>query len=183
MTIREVYEKADIRSLPVSPEETARRVGIKLVSYRTMTEVYDISTVGLYTKSRLGFSFCENGRFVIAINECSCGERRRRFTVAHEIGHCVLGHLSRESSAENEREADRFAAELLAPICVLRECGITRAEEISRLCGISMAAAEIALKRLLSGEKTPDGKEIVARFCGFISDYRKSAQCLKARFV
>ncbi len=183
MTIKEVYEKADIRSLPISPEETARRVGIKLVSYRTMTEVYDISTVGLYKKSRLGFSFCEDGRFVIAINECSCGERRRRFTVAHEIGHCVLGHLSRENSPENEREADRFAAELLAPICVLRECGIKRAEEISRLCGISMAAAEIALKRLLSGEKTPGEKEIAARFSDFISDYRKSAQSLKPRFV
>lgn len=181
MTIKEVYEKADIRSLPISPEEAARRVGIKLVSYRTMTEVYDISTVGLYTKSRLGFSFCEDGRFVIAINECSCGERRRRFTIAHEIGHCVLGHLLRESSHESEREADRFAAELLAPICVLRECGIKHAEEISRLCGISMAAAEICLKRLLSGEKTPDEKEIVARFSVFISEYRKSAQYFKAR--
>jgi hypothetical protein len=60
----------------------------------------------------------------------SAGERRRaRFTIAHEIGHIALGHdgtlhrgatsglakkLGREA-AQNEREADRFAAAFLVP--------------------------------------------------------------------
>ena len=175
MTVNEVYVKAGISSLPISPEETAKRLGIKLVSYKTMTEIYEISLRELYSKSRFGFSYREDGRFVIAVNENSCGERRRRFTIAHEIAHCVLGHLSHaaENTVENEREADSFAAELLAPVCVLRECGVSDADEISRLCGISKAAAEICRKRLLDAKKAPDDKAIVERFGGFISRYRE----------
>ena len=173
MTVNEVYVKASISSLPISPEETAKRLGIKLVIYKTMTEIYYISMRGLYSKSRFGFSYREDGRFVIAVNENSCGERRRRFTIAHEIAHCVLGHLSHaaENTVENEREADRFAAELLAPVCVLRECGVSDADEISRLCGISKAAAEICQKRILRAETTENDREIVERFGGFISRY------------
>lgn len=174
MTICEVYEKAGIRSLPISPEETAKRLGIKLVSYRSITEIYDISMRELYLKSRFGFSFSEDDRLVIAINENSCGERRRRFTLAHEIAHCVLGHLSHiENTAENERAADKFAADFLAPICVLRECGAFRTDEISRLCGISTAAAEICGKRVLSDEKIPDETAITERFRRFITRYRE----------
>lgn len=175
MTLNEIYVKAGISSLPISPEETAKRLGIKLVSYKTMTEIYEITMRELYSKSRFGFSYIEDGRFVIAVNENSCGERRRRFTIAHEIAHCVLGHLSHEAknTVENEREADRFAAELLAPVCVLRECGVSDADEISRLCGISKAAAEISLRRVLSADKAPYAREIIERFGGFISRYRK----------
>lgn len=180
MTVKEVYTKAEISSLPISPEDMAKRLGIKLVSYGTMTEIYEISLYDLYSKSRFGFSYREDGRFVIAINENSCGERRRRFTIAHEIAHCVLGHLSdsadenTENSVEKERAADRFAAELLAPICVLRECGVFNSEEISRLCGISKAAAEICGKRLLTVREAPDDRAIVERFNEFISRYRNS---------
>lgn len=173
MTISEVYEKAGICSLPISPEETARRLGIKLVSYRTMTEIYDISARELYEKSRLGFSYCEDGRFVIAINESSCCERRRRFTIAHEIAHCVLGHLSdTRDIEEKERAADRFAADFLAPICVLRECGNLQAEEIARLCGISAAAAQICRKRLSANIHNAEDEIIIRRFGNFISRYR-----------
>lgn len=177
MTVSEVYKRACISSLPISPEETARRLGIKLVSYGTMTEIYELSLCELYRKSRFGFSYSEDGRLVIAINENSCGERRRRFTIAHEIAHCVLGHISSsaeiKSSAENERAADSFAAELLAPICVLRECGVNSADEISRLCGISRSAAEICLERLFTTTKSADDIEILKRFGEFISRYQR----------
>lgn len=43
-----------------------------------------------------------------------------RFTVAHELGHLVLGHLYSEREPEEEQEADLFAMELLRP--KVREC-------------------------------------------------------------
>ena len=175
MTVNEVYIKAGISSLPISPEEAAKRLGIKLVSYGTMTEVYEVSLCELYSKSRFGFSYREDGRFVIAVNENSCCERRRRFTIAHEIAHCVLGHLSKaENGIDSERAADRFAAEFLAPTCVLRECGVFSTDEISRLCGISKAAAEICRKRLFAKKKTPDEAAVIERFGEFISRYREN---------
>lgn len=173
MTVFNVYEKAGICSLPISPEEAAKRLGIKLVSYRSMTECYDISMRELYLKSRYGFSYCEDGMYIVAINENSCGERRRRFTIAHEIAHCVLGHISHiDDVAENERAADRFAADFLAPVGVLRKCGAFETGEIARLCGISATAAEICAKRVRSGERIADEEAINERFCRFIARYR-----------
>ena len=43
---------------------------------------------------------------------------RRNWTIAHEIGHVLLGHG--EASHKNEREADAFASELLMPEAVIR---------------------------------------------------------------
>ncbi len=43
---------------------------------------------------------------------------RRRFTIAHEIGHLLMGHTCNKNSFEkshNETEANIFAAELLIP--------------------------------------------------------------------
>lgn len=54
--------------------------------------------------------------------------KRSRFTVAHEIGHLVLGHTSncnntRYDNPTNvyETEANQFAAELLMPLTILRK--------------------------------------------------------------
>ncbi len=43
---------------------------------------------------------------------------RRNWTIAHELGHILLGHS--DVSKMNEREADAFAAELLMPEAVIR---------------------------------------------------------------
>jgi Zn-dependent peptidase ImmA (M78 family) len=47
---------------------------------------------------------------------------RRRFTIAHEIGHLLLGHTCTDPDIENdpEAEANQFAAELLMPLAILR---------------------------------------------------------------
>ena len=48
---------------------------------------------------------------------------RQRFTIAHEIGHLLLGHTctSRDDGTYNEREANAFAAELLVPTSLLKQ--------------------------------------------------------------
>ena len=148
MDVLEIYEAAGICSLPINPLEAARALGIKAVSYRTFEKEYSLTARELYEHSRFGFSFKIEQGFVIVINENSCGERRRRFTAAHELAHCVLGHLEREAQSSDEREADRFAAEFLAPMTVLNFCGAASAKEIAAMCGISDSAAKIAFDEL-----------------------------------
>lgn len=52
---------------------------------------------------------------------------RQRFTVAHEIGHLLLGHTAKNfildlnSRKPEEIEANQFAAELLMPLAMLKE--------------------------------------------------------------
>ncbi|PIP15294.1 hypothetical protein COX47_00420 [Candidatus Roizmanbacteria bacterium CG23_combo_of_CG06-09_8_20_14_all_35_49] len=49
---------------------------------------------------------------------------RKRFTVAHEIGHLILGHTQQNYDLENksidDTEANQFAAELLMPLEMLK---------------------------------------------------------------
>ena len=47
---------------------------------------------------------------------------RWRFTIAHEFGHITLLHLNKLSNEEYEREANMFAARVLMPMCVIKEC-------------------------------------------------------------
>lgn len=163
MLFSEIYKLAEVRRLPVDPITCAEALGVKVVGYRAAVEFFDLELRELYAQFPLGFSFRADGRPCIALNENSCGERRRRFTAAHELGHCVLGHLDKEGySAEEERAAERFAAELLAPLVILRERGVRSAEEIARLCGISRQAAEIRLEELALRERqgfVPDEDE------------------------
>ena len=82
---------------------------------------------------------------------------RQRFTVAHELGHIILGHVgkyalvNREPTAKDnpiEQAANVFASRLLAPACVLWGCGVQNAEEIASLCNISKTAAEYRMERM-----------------------------------
>ncbi len=71
-----------------------------------------------------GFLLEEKGLAAIAYNS-EHHVHRQRFTVAHEIGHLLLGHNhcggeGRELSA-NEKEAQIFAAELLMPLSFLKK--------------------------------------------------------------
>lgn len=93
---------------------------------------------------------------------------RRRFTVAHELGRYFLGH-ERSSFAEpggasrRERDAERFAANLLMPTAWIRSYwaayGANRENRVSILAtlfDVSRAALKVRLKEL--GLDGPAGK-------------------------
>ncbi len=92
--------------------------------------------------------------------EGSGGERRRRFTIAHEIGHFVLhpglrrperGGLVTEAGRVQEREADAFAAELLMPEERVREAVLANGPDAERLADrfdVSRAAMRTRLRHL-----------------------------------
>lgn len=175
MLISEIYRAAGIDELPIDPVWAARAVGIKVVSYKTLSEVYNISASELYADFPLGFSFHAENSCVIAVNEHSCGERRRRFTVAHELGHCALGHLDlldegKTLTPREERLADEFASELLAPSAVLCAIGVNSADTVAKMCGISAQAATICLNKLRQMKGKPLDEE-KSRIAEIFSDY------------
>lgn len=83
---------------------------------------------------------------------------RRRFTLAHEIGHGVLNHSletihfrhPEEDSTTNEQEfqANIYARDILAPACILKELQLNTAEDIMKTCLISRKSADIRKKRI-----------------------------------
>lgn len=180
MTFPRIYEAAGVRRLPADPVEIARALGIKVVSYKAAAEFFDMQLFELYSRCPLGLSFKADGEVCIALNENACGEQRRRYTAAHELAHCVLGHLdSGAFSKPREREAERFAAELLAPLVVLHGCGVRSSAEIARLCGISQSAAALRLSELAERERrgfslTEDEQRVAEIFHTFTESYAVS---------
>lgn len=152
MTGTEALLRCGAVSLPVSVSDIAAHFGIKLVSYNDFTAVYDIDKTELYRRvSYGGFSLFDEGKYICVVNSSLCGKPRRKWTAAHEIGHILCGHISGnliQLAPELEKQADDFAAELLAPLTVLHFCGVSSAAEIKRLCGISEEAAEYRFREL-----------------------------------
>jgi hypothetical protein len=92
-------------------------------------------------------------------------ERRRRFSMAHELGHILIpGHISGEvcsmdegfyGSLDHERQAHSFASEVLMPTRWLAEivAGCVDPSEIfdvAEVANVSAAAAMLAINRLLA---------------------------------
>lgn len=156
MTAAGALLHAGITSLPVDLFRVAEHFSVKVVDYAACADIYDITAEELYrTVSTQGFSFMDDGQFICAINAAACGKMRKRFTLAHELSHILLSHVggfgerpSEKVAAQQEKAADRFAAELLAPLSVLHYCGVSSAQEVARLCGISMEAAHYRFEEL-----------------------------------
>lgn len=82
--------------------------------------------------------------------------QRQRYTIMHELCHYLLGHLGDEPLSRSESEchpeeeqaADKFAIDMLAPACVLWGLNLHTAEEISKICNISMQSAKICAERM-----------------------------------
>ncbi|MBR7829908.1 ImmA/IrrE family metallo-endopeptidase [Actinospica sp. MGRD01-02] len=120
---RQLLEEVGWTSLPVDPEQIADQLGI-IVANAPMTD--DVS----------GMLVREPDRIVIGVNQTH-HINRKRFTIAHEIGHLKL-HKGRSvimdsdvrmnfrdrvaslATDREEIEANRFAAALLMPEHVVR---------------------------------------------------------------
>lgn len=127
----------------------------------------------------------ENGEICIFTDE-SQNDRRRRFTIMHELGHYLLGHLGDEPLSrsesdckpEEEQAADRFAADMLMPACVLWGLDVHTPEDIARLCNVSMQAARIRAERMAVLYKrgkfllSPLERQVYSAFGGFIQNYK-----------
>lgn len=98
-----------------------------------------------------------NGKWCIFVDS-SQSAQRQRYTIMHELGHYLLRHLDSEAPLSRcswsatrsikEQTADKFAADTLMPACVLWGLNIRTAEEIAKLCNVSMQAAQIRAERM-----------------------------------
>lgn len=154
----------------------AKYKGLRDASWRCLIEceinvlpisLGDICTkykIGIVNDSAVNVLDGESGRIVrigdktrIIVNDGHTMQRRR-FTIAHELGHFLLGHLGSDISflnreiievkPEEEMQADMFAIRLLSPACVLWGLNLHTAEEIAEYCDISLQAASYRAERM-----------------------------------
>lgn len=158
-----------VTALPVDVVDLCRSMGIRVQYYKPTDKNDGYCTIFL-------------GRPRIFVSSV-CSPERQRFTIAHELGHILLGHVGRvelvnrePSGSDNpiEHDANVFASRLLAPACVLWALDARTPEQIAALCQISYQAARFRAKRmelLYARNKfltSPMEQQVYAQFGEFI---------------
>lgn len=147
-----------IDRLPVDLNVIRNRIGVRIVSYKDAKALILKRNLTALTVQTDGLTFYAGAEPVILYSE-ACSPERIRFTIAHELGHIVLGHVvpgsittaNREPSlgdSPQETAANQFAARLLAPACVLWGLDLHTADEIAVACRISKKAAQFRSERM-----------------------------------
>lgn len=150
-----VLLECGINSLPVDLWKIAEHFDLRMHTYSKS------SVTQLFREDVLhgdGFIVYLGDRKEIFINDKIKSKRRRRFTVAHELGHGILDHdigtiHYRNSEIDSqtdmqELEANIFARDILMPATVLAALNIHTPEEIMKLCDVSRRSAEIRAERM-----------------------------------
>lgn len=110
--------------------EVANRIGLSLWQF-----------INKYAESDQGYTVCDkaHNHWIIYYNDMKC-ETTIRFTLAHELGHILLDHTF--ESKHNEKEANSFARNLLAPVPVRDEYKLKTKDEFCKCFNISEPMAE-----------------------------------------
>lgn len=151
MTNRNILEEADrlllnngISELPLTlrkAEQIAQFSGWVIATYQESEEIIRACGAEEVAKNHPAFTLMNDGRNIILYNN-DLSYEHKLFYICHEIGHIALKHtsdknvlgLSRDpaETARQEQEANDFAAELLAPSCVMSALGVKSAEQLRK---------------------------------------------------
>lgn len=184
----EVLIRNNVRELPVKIVPICRNYGIRVRSYQDSADVLGKLNLMDMIDRTDGFLTYISGEPAIFYDQ-RCVPGRQRFTIAHELGHYLLGHvrpgqvttINREpdpGDSPAERQANQFAARILAPACVLWGLDLHSADVIAETCGISMQAAAFRAERMQELYRrgkfltAPQEKQVYRQFENFISQGR-----------
>ncbi|MGL4767430.1 MAG: ImmA/IrrE family metallo-endopeptidase [Formosimonas sp.] len=150
MNAQQVLDRCWDGFIPVDVMGIAQKMGIVL------NPTFEELAVSGYIELKNSIPYCTYNALE--------SETRQRFTVAHEIGHYVLGHLQdgkkfRDTSRSfelgqnvQETQANRFAAELLMPSKVvgwlIKDKNLVTVEALSEALNVSTTAMVNRLKNL-----------------------------------
>ena len=151
----EILLECNVKELPIDLEAIADIYQIRIMLF------FRSNITRFFKKDVLcgdGFIINNQSKKEIFINDTIKNRNRRRFTLAHELGHALLNHNLdsihyRNSEIDHytniqETQANIFARDLLMPATVLAALHIQTPEEIMKLCDISYQSAKIRADRL-----------------------------------
>lgn len=166
----------NITSLPVSLSVICNRLNISIIENSSVHEL---------RPNENGIAVRQNGKWYIIFDDTDV-RGKQRFTVAHELGHILLGHAlkygfyTRKSNIvkpTDETDADMFAARLLAPACILWAINAVTADQIASVCDISYTAAVYRAERMNLLNKrqkfltSPLERQVYQQFKTYIQNY------------
>ena len=163
-----VYSRLPRIEFPLRISDVIDRIpNCRHMSYQEFASVSgcSVDSVIALCESKSGCTHYDikNDRYLILYNDISNDNPGRvRWTCSHEIGHIMCQHfafatynklcensLSSGLTPEYEREADCFAATLLAPFPIMKYMGISSRAETQSIFGLSREASDYTFKRFV----------------------------------
>lgn len=157
---REVMRELDLHSLPISPFRVCSMFSIPTISYtEACSQGFQAIIEKMIDTDVDGFCYKGNGeRYIIFYDDARTPKERINFTIAHELGHIILGHLENagmlprymmnRKNDPREREADAFAGELIRPPILFVLIGWQLPHTIRTVCNITYEAATVCSKQV-----------------------------------
>lgn len=130
----------NINSLPVTLSNITDKLGIKILNN---------SDVNVLVTGEYGATIKFSNSCYIVVDDIY-DVSVRRFVIAHELGHILLGHIATSNAKyctiknrnPQEQEADIFAICLLTPERVLQAIRAITSEQIAQICNIPLTIAQ-----------------------------------------
>lgn len=165
--VSEVYEDYGIDCVPVDIFSLIEKMGFKLVFSSVLLKKKKArdKVIDIYNFCKLpdGFSFyCkEYNTYFIFVNDLTCTIERQRFSVAHELGHILMGHKGFYFKTEEDK-ADYFAHYLLSltSLVIIPEVYdkfVNNLECVQSVFYVSLSQADIFLRYSFNRLKVEDG--------------------------
>lgn len=138
--ILDVYIECEVQSFPVNIFKLIEHYGYEIFEYSdqsTMkqTACMKVSEDAFRVKKRVYYND-------------TVAPFRRRFSLAHELGHIVLGHTE-PYTLRMEKEANYFASNILAPRIAIHYAQCKNATHIENRFNLSRSASKIAYEDYL----------------------------------
>lgn len=155
-------------------------VNCRLLTYGQACFLYGYSYQQLLDISEFGFSFLNGtAKRIILYNE-ALPLGSIRFTIAHEIGHAVLGHTD-EDNPNFEKEANCFARNLLCPLPVAEIMDAITISDYIHLFNVTTSMAMTTLN-LRSSDKYYLEPALSATIADMLDAYNHGFDSLEAFF-
>ena len=148
--VLDIMQKSNIHSLPVKINDILRQYKIRCIK---MDEITVRSSKSRAVPDDDGYIIKSGEEYIIVYNP-NHPQTRIRFTLACQLAHIFLGHISSgKSDKSTDLEAAYFADELLMPLSVLDSYGARSADDIAKRCDVSYSAAKIREKDFVRRDK------------------------------
>lgn len=192
----------EIRTFPIDPIAIIKAHGWRLKQFSRVAEkaglrIRNMVEIAENLGSKDAVSSLDlRGRYTICYNDLMFPEERIIFTLAHEIGHIVLGHLNDFDCSILKRgmtdqqydvleiEANIFASNLLVPVLVLESLRKPLLESYHEFFNISKTAWQVRMSTMNLDRKHTTKKIRTAHellFREFM--YHKHCQACDAYFI
>ena len=182
----------NIDHFPVDPYAFFHKYHIKLKKYSTIAEKTNLENVAEVireTGSVDGFTVCRQKSVSVSYNDVTPFPRRILFTLLHEIGHIVLGHLFDFQNVQYyrggtdgvdvlEKEADNFARNVIVPAFMVSEMHITSKSACLEMFGCTGACWDARIG-LLNADLANTNPGLIPLLRQQLSPFMYARTCLR----